>query len=106
MKIYELSEMHVPNYPEFGVKIMYHALAEDDTVSKFIPNYRPGHLLDKIFLHKLIWSLYPEQMYNLITQANKNRSITNDDCDGELIEIALEIAAEIEWVVMLPSKAA
>ena len=36
--------MYVQNYSEFGVKIMYHALAEDDTVSNFVPNYRPGHL--------------------------------------------------------------
>ena len=96
--------MCVPDYHEFTVKIMYKELIEDETVSKFMPDYKEDQLSDKNFFHKLVFSIYPHQMYNLIYEAQKKRAINNADQNEDLIEIAPEIVKEIKEVVMLPSK--
>ena len=96
--------MCVPDYHEFTVKILYKELIEDETVSKFMPDYKEGQLPDKNFFHKLVCSIYPHQMYNFIYEAQKKRAINNADQNEDLIEIAPEIVKEIKEVVMLPSK--
>ena len=96
--------MSVPDYPELSVKNMYSTLKNDETVSQFIPDYGDKLLPDKEFFHKLIWTLYPAEMYDIISQAHKNRGVEQADNDGELVEICEAIAKEIEDVVLLPSK--
>ena len=83
---------------------MYPTLKNDEVVPRYLPDYRNIMLPDKEFFHKLIWTLYPAEMYEIIVKAHKNRRIDNPEKDDELIEISAEIAKEIEEVILLPSK--
>ena len=95
--------MSVPEYPELSVKNMYMPMKEDVVVSQYVPDYKNNMLPDKEFFHKLICTLYPEQMYDIIMFAYKHRGVEGSENDEEMIELDAEIAREIENVVLLPS---
>ena len=93
----------MPDYNEFSVKVMYEALKNDETVTLYMPDYPDGQLPDKEFFHKLIWSLYPHEMYSLIEKSQKLRATDNQEFGDNLIEVDPEIAKEIEQLIQLPS---
>ena len=80
--------MSVPDYPELSVKNMYFALKDDEVVSRYIPDYGDKMISDKEHFHKLIWTLYPTEMYDIIERAHKHRRVDRADSDGELVEVS------------------
>lgn len=104
LKQYNLSTLSVPEYPELSVKNLYSKLKDDAVVSIFVPDYDGKMLPDREFFNKLICTLYPAQMYEIIATAHNNRALERPDNDQELIEIDESIANEIENVILLPSK--
>ena len=96
--------MCVPEYPEFYVSKMYTELKDDKAISQYLPDYYEGQLPDQNFFHKLVCSLYPAEMYDLIEQVHKHRAVNANDRQQEMIEIEEGIAKEISNSIILPSK--
>ena len=82
---------------------MYNALKNNEIVKLYIPDYLDGQLPDLEFFIKLIWSLFPEHMFDLINKAHNNRAANNIDVEDNLIEVDADIAKEIEFVIQQPS---
>ena len=103
LKQYNLLIISVPNYLELSVKNMYFALKDDEVVSQYIPDYGDKMIPDKEFFHKLIWTLYPAEMYDFIEQAHKHRRVDKADNDGKFAEVSEKIFQKIENIILLPS---
>ena len=78
---------------------MYSALKNNETVKLFMPDYSNGQLPDKEFFIKLIWSIFLEQMFDLIMKAHKNREIVTNDTEDN----TFEVDPEIEFMIQQPN---
>ena len=83
---------------------MYLALKKDPAIKAFLPDYPKGQYKDQEFFHKLVWSLYPVQIFNIISNAMKSRSVNAKQKDDYKIEMTNEMEKEIIEYVTLPSK--
>ena len=83
---------------------MYLALKEDPAIKAFLPDYPKGQYSDLEFFHKLVWSLYPAHIVDIISNAMKSRSINSKQKDDDKIEMTNEMVKEIIECVSLPSK--
>ena len=82
---------------------MYEKLKIDEYISMFIPEYPKGQLPEKEFLRKIILSIYPEQMYEIVKNSQKKRAVPENEDRSNKIKLVAEIAQEIEDVVALQS---
>ena len=71
---------------------------------RYMPDYLQGHLPDQEFFHKVVSTLFPEQVYDIITKSHKNRTINSNDMREQLIKIDNAILNEFKGITMLPSK--
>ena len=71
---------------------------------KYMPDYPQSHLPDQDFFHKLVSTLYPEQLYDIITKSHKDRAINSNEMKDQLIEIDNSLLNEFQNFTMLPSK--
>ena len=79
-------------------------MKNDDYISKFMPDYPKGQLPEKEFFYRVVCSIYPQQMFNMIYAAQRKRAVTAEDNRYNKIELTPEIADEIDKIVLLPSK--
>ena len=93
----------MPAFPELSVKKMYLALKEDPAIKAFLLYYPKGQYSDQEFFHKLVWSLYPAQIFDIISNAMKSRSVNAKQKDEDKIEMTNEMVKEIIECVSLPS---
>ena len=83
---------------------MYPKMKNDEYISKFLPDYPKGQLPEKTFFHCIICSIYPEQMFQIVYEAQKKRAVLNRESRDDKVEITDEIAKEIDAIISLPSK--
>ena len=69
-----------------------------------MPDYPNNALPDKEYLHKVISTLFPAQVYDLVQEAFKKRSIAKLTPVDEMIEITPSIVNKIENLMLMPSK--
>ena len=54
---------------------MYEKLKFDEYISMFIPEYPKGELQEKEFLREIVISIYTEQMYEIVKNSQKKRTV-------------------------------
>ena len=75
----------------------------DEYISMFIPEYQKGQLPEKEFLRKIVLSIHPQQMYEIVKNSQKKREVPENEDRSNIIELTAEIAQEIEDIVTLSS---
>ena len=73
-------------------------------ISKFMPDYPKDQLPEREYFYRVVWSIYPYEIYNMINAAQKKRAVTVEDNRCNKIELTPEIAKKIDEIVLLPSK--
>ena len=70
-----------------SVSKMSSELKDDKAISQYLPDFYEGQLPVQNFIHKIVCSLYPAEMHDLIEQAHKHRAVDANDRQQEMIEI-------------------
>ena len=73
-------------------------------IADYISNSPDSILLNKDYLHKIISTLFPEEVYDLEPDAYKQRSISKITPADDMIELTPEIENEIKYLIIIPSK--
>ena len=71
---------------------------------EFMPEYSPKVLPDKDYLHIVLSTLYPEQVYDMVDSAFKKRSVDNQTPKDHMIEMTPQVLNMINQLVNTPSK--
>ena len=69
-----------------------------------MPDLKEGELHHKEYWIREIFSLHPEEIFNMIQTTQSNRGISHASKKDEMIEITSEIEEEINKLVLMPIK--
>ena len=94
----------MPKYAKFSVKDMHSKLNNLPDVAIHMPDFKEDKLPEKEYWIRVICSLYPEEIFNLIQTAQSNRGISHASKKDEMIEITPGIKEEINKLVSMPKK--
>ena len=83
---------------------MYLALKEDPSIEAFLLYDPKSQYSDHEFFHKLVWSLYSAQIFEIISKTMKSRSVNAKQKDDDKIEKTNEMIKEIIECFSLPCK--
>ena len=104
MKQEDVEVKIVPKYGELSVIIMWAFVQENNELMKYIPYYSKNQLPDRIFLHNIVSTFYPNELPFLIIQARDKRVLAQDSDSDDIIEIDLDIKAVIMKLLTSKSK--
>ena len=96
--------MTVPDYYELSSAYLYQHLKDHEVVASYLPDYLPGQVPEKEFFHKILCTLFSAEMFEIITNAQRLRSVKSNKESADLIELTKEMETEIRKLIIMPSK--